>query len=253
MLHRAGVSPMMALIAPAGRRRAAAALRRRLSDVRGWNRIPRRSGGGGGGFGGDNLAIWGLIGANALTMLASEFGDRRVRRFLHDHFRSSAADALQRPHALILTCVLCRDVWDLLGVALGVYFVGSQLMLPALGPAGFVGFYFASGAAGHALAAYYAERHRYLPKPQGLRVSLGRYSPVEGSRPSLTAMFTYATLTAPAASVYLYGILPVPLGLVGAAWIGWPIYEAWTRGVRDANAVSHVGAVAAGAVALALL
>eukprot|EP00968_Pinguiococcus_pyrenoidosus_P007266 scaffold482_cov247-Pinguiococcus_pyrenoidosus.AAC.15 len=144
-------------------------------------------------------------------------------------------------------CVHCADFWDFLFAALGTYFIGTQLVVPAVGSAAFAAFYFGAGGAANLFAAFYANSHPRLSKPPGFRVYLNKYSEVSGTQGSLGALLGFAAVAAPTASVYIYGVVPVPLGLAAALFLGFPIYQAYQHGVRDAAVVAQLAGAMLGA------
>uniref|UniRef100_A0A7R9U9C6 Peptidase S54 rhomboid domain-containing protein n=1 Tax=Pinguiococcus pyrenoidosus TaxID=172671 RepID=A0A7R9U9C6_9STRA len=218
------------------------AARRSFSIGRRFRPAPWRNGDG-------SWVVYSVVGAQGITWIGNDFGDVSVRRFLRAHFRSSWRDAVElgRPHGLFLSCVHCADFWDFLFAALGTYFIGTQLVVPAVGSAAFAAFYFGAGGAANLFAAFYANSHPRLSKPPGFRVYLNKYSEVSGTQGSLGALLGFAAVAAPTASVYIYGVVPVPLGLAAALFLGFPIYQAYQHGVRDAAVVAQLAGAMLGA------
>eukprot|EP00612_Vaucheria_litorea_P000342 CAMPEP_0171452772 /NCGR_PEP_ID=MMETSP0945-20130129/745_1 /TAXON_ID=109269 /ORGANISM="Vaucheria litorea, Strain CCMP2940" /LENGTH=134 /DNA_ID=CAMNT_0011977503 /DNA_START=435 /DNA_END=839 /DNA_ORIENTATION=+ len=119
--------------------------------------------------------------------------------------------------------------------------IGVAFMVPSvvsiLGTSRFMFLYFGGGIAGNVL-------HASMPLLTNGRVSDSRNF---GSIGPLTSLFAWFAFTYPTLTVQIFGIVPVPAGLLGLAYTGHEFYKLMHYGVQS-DSGSSIGTALYGVI-----
>lgn len=191
-----------------------------------------------------NRTLYGLLGANVVGWALWGFAPDLMYR----HATVSAESALKRPWTLVTAAFSQRDTSHLLVNGLGLYFFGRHVG-SCFGGRKLLGIYLLGAVAGsvaHALQAEYRASQRsssWGKQTERSRIALGASAAVN-------AVVAASLLEAPYASIYIYGIVPVPAFLFGVGYLLWDIAGASGRlGSDGIGHLSHLAGAAAGAAA----
>lgn len=205
-----------------------------ISSSRSWTRGPWDP----------DRTLYGLLGANVVGWTLWGFAPE----FMYRHATVSAESAWRRPWTLVTSAFSQRDTSHLLVNGLGLYFFGRHVGA-CFGGRKLLGVYLAGAVAGslaHALQAEYRASQRSAPwakRAERSRIALGASAAVN-------AVVAMSLLEAPYASIYIYGILPVPAFLFGVGYLIWDLAGASGRlGSDGIGHLSHLAGAAAGAAA----
>jgi len=183
-------------------------------------------------------AAWILIGATFAGFLGQEAtANAGYGVFLRAHVALSADGVLRgeawQPVSYLL---LHADLGHLLFNLIALFFF-ARVVEPLLGRGRTLGLYLAAGVGGAAGHLLWTAAGLAAPS-----------APVVGASGAITGLLAYGAFRAPRTPFLLFFLLPVPLWLLGAIFVGWDLLAA-VQGTAGRVAVqAHVGGAAVGAL-----
>jgi membrane associated rhomboid family serine protease len=197
------------------------------------------------GIGGPSL-LYSIIGANLVVFGAWHISesDFQLKRFMEKHFLISSDGIVRmgRYHTAVTSFFSHKDPWHLAFNMLALYTFGLNTMA-VIGTSRFMMLYFGGGLVSSlAYTSWPYIIPRSWPAYWGANM---KYTTALGASGAVYAVVAWHILTFPRNMLMLYGVVPLPAPLLGAAMIGYDMYQMYT-GMTTVGSSAHLGGAAYG-------
>ncbi|KAI8826815.1 uncharacterized protein EV422DRAFT_562873 [Fimicolochytrium jonesii] len=197
-------------------------------------------------FSGETV-LYGIISVNVVVFLmwmyananSKQYGDHKWLKFMRENFLLNAHNCIDLGRWwTMLTCAFSHS--NLMHILLNMFVLYNfaPSVIEIVGPRNFLGLYLLSGLAasvGSLINQVNTARQRGPPT-----YSLGASGCVTG----VTLLFA---LTYPRASVYLFGLVPVPAIIALGGFVAYDAYKSYTGTSGGTDTAGHLGGAAMGA------